>query len=71
MDETYPHVNGGQGSRLSRWWCAPLTPARLSFVTCFSRFFLACPLLLDALILVLGGILFNNLSKDRTYPLYW
>mmetsp|Transcript_20448 Transcript_20448/g.29997 ORF Transcript_20448/g.29997 Transcript_20448/m.29997 type:complete len:130 (+) Transcript_20448:567-956(+) len=34
-------------------------------------YYLACPLLLDSVILILIACIFNNLSEDRSYPLYW
>jgi len=33
--------------------------------------FLAAPLMLDCVIMVTVGVLVNNLSKERNYPLYW
>jgi hypothetical protein len=34
-------------------------------------FYIACPLLLDSVLLIMAGSIFNNLNKTRSYPLYW
>lgn len=33
--------------------------------------YIACPILLDCSIVVITGVAVNNLSKERTYPLFW
>mmetsp|Transcript_7547 Transcript_7547/g.25717 ORF Transcript_7547/g.25717 Transcript_7547/m.25717 type:complete len:572 (-) Transcript_7547:133-1848(-) len=43
----------------------------LPYVKNLGWLYLACPVLLDCVLLVVVSLLFNNLSKDRSYPLYW
>uniref|UniRef100_A0A7S0DY98 HPP transmembrane region domain-containing protein n=1 Tax=Hanusia phi TaxID=3032 RepID=A0A7S0DY98_9CRYP len=43
----------------------------LPYVKNVGWLFLACPVITDCVILVCFAVLFNNLSKDRRYPLYW
>lgn len=43
----------------------------LPYVKNIGWLYIACPVLLDCVLLLIAAVLINNLSKDRSYPLYW